>query len=262
MTTRAIINDVLTTIPDIAGLSIRSPLDGDYPVTQAFGVRSVTGILHRGIDQSCVTSTPVRNVRDGIVGYTYTDGRDMPGLDPDGSPGGYGNQVRVKHSGGIESRYAHLSAVHVRLGQFVEAGAVLGLSGTTGISTGPHLHWEMRLNGDPFDPSGYIGLEDDMTPEEARAIARAEVIDVLGYDPAERDGASYNTVHAADGHAPEKGRLDALEGWRQTATAILGDLAQWATWGEQPELMKRVRRFVSRLVDKNPKDHPGRWPAD
>lgn len=84
-------------------------------------------------------------------------------------------------------------------------------------------------------------LEVDMTPDEVRAIARHEAIAVVGYDPASREGLSYNAAHAADGHT---------------------DVAQWARWGEQPLLMARVKRFFARLVSKNPQDHPGIWPAD
>ena len=83
--------------------------------------------------------------------------------------------------------------------------------------------------------------EPDMTPEEVRAIARAETIAIVGYDPASREGLSYNQAHATDGHP---------------------GLSQWAKWGEQALLMERVKRFISRLVARNPKDHPGRWPAD
>lgn len=144
----------LTTIPDIPNCYLCWPVRGT--ITQAFGVGSVTGFKHRGIDQSIGTGTPVVAADRGTVNYIYTGGRDMPGLASDGSPGGYGNQVRISHGWG-ESRYAHFSRVDVRVGQAVSPGTVLGVSGTTGISTGPHLHWEGRTPyGWAFNPLGYI----------------------------------------------------------------------------------------------------------
>ena len=103
--------------------------------------------------------------------------------------------------------------------------------------------------------------EPDMTPEEARAIARAEAIAILGYDPATRN-LTYNQAHGLDGHSNEKGRLGALENWQATVDSILSALTPWTQWAGQPLLMQRVKRFIARLVSKNPTDHPGQWPAD
>lgn len=70
--------------------------------------------------------------------------------------GGYGYCIFIKHPGGAETRYAHLSKVQVSVGQTVKQGQKIGLTGNTGVSTGPHLHFELRLNGKPVDPLAYI----------------------------------------------------------------------------------------------------------
>lgn len=94
---------------------------------------------HKGIDYAAPTGTPVRNVGDGIVTLA-------------GRQNGYGNVVIVKHAGGKETLYAHLSRVDVRQGQRVEQGQRLGAVGATGWATGPHLHFEFRVNGVHRDP--------------------------------------------------------------------------------------------------------------
>jgi murein DD-endopeptidase MepM/ murein hydrolase activator NlpD len=97
-------------------------------------------ITHRGVDVSAEEGTPVRAVADALVGYA------------DNTVRGYGNLLVLMHGGGEVSSYAHLSAVHVGPGQRVEAGQVVALAGNTGISRGPHLHFEWRENGELADP--------------------------------------------------------------------------------------------------------------
>jgi len=70
--------------------------------------------------------------------------------------GGYGNAVVIQHSGNITTLYAHMSALKIKSGDVVEAGEVIGLTGTTGFSTGPHLHFEVRVNGVPKDPEIFL----------------------------------------------------------------------------------------------------------
>jgi murein DD-endopeptidase MepM/ murein hydrolase activator NlpD len=73
-----------------------------------------------------------------------------------GPAGGYGNMVEIDHGNGLATRYAHMSDVLVEEGQQVDEGAVLGRLGSTGRSTGPHLHYEVRVDGEPVDPERYL----------------------------------------------------------------------------------------------------------
>ena len=73
-----------------------------------------------------------------------------------GPYGGYGNTVIIDHGGGMTTLYAHQSGLNVSYGQDVAAADIVGYIGTTGLSTGPHLHFEVRLNGKPVDPMDYI----------------------------------------------------------------------------------------------------------
>uniref|UniRef100_UPI0025F00FB2 M23 family metallopeptidase n=1 Tax=uncultured Aureimonas sp. TaxID=1604662 RepID=UPI0025F00FB2 len=73
-----------------------------------------------------------------------------------GDQGGYGLAVEIDHGNGITSRFAHMSRIDVSVGQTVAAGSRRGLIGSTGRSTGPHLHYEVRVNGEPVNPQRYI----------------------------------------------------------------------------------------------------------
>ena len=94
---------------------------------------------HLGVDYGAVTGTPVRTVADGVVEFA-------------GVQNGYGNVVVVKHGGNTTTVYAHLSRVNVRSGQHIQQGENVGLVGATGWATGPHLHFEFRVNGQHKDP--------------------------------------------------------------------------------------------------------------
>lgn len=94
---------------------------------------------HNGVDYSAPTGTPVRAVGDGVV-------------DLAGRQNGYGNVVQVQHANGHSTLYAHLSRIDVRVGQRIEQGQSLGAVGATGWATGPHLHFELRVNGQYQDP--------------------------------------------------------------------------------------------------------------
>jgi len=94
---------------------------------------------HTGVDLAAPTGTPIESVADGIVSSATT-------------LNGYGKYIKIKHRSGYDTAYAHLSKISVRQGQRVSQGEVIGLVGSTGLSTGPHLHYEMHKDGVPLDP--------------------------------------------------------------------------------------------------------------
>lgn len=100
--------------------------------------------LHAGIDLRAAMGDPVRATSAGVVQSA-------------GWQGGYGLAVRIDHGRGIETRYAHLSRLNVGSGQVIKPGDIIGFVGSTGRSTGPHLHYEVRQNGRPVDPSSTLG---------------------------------------------------------------------------------------------------------
>jgi Peptidase family M23/Putative peptidoglycan binding domain len=113
------------------------------PVVSPFGPRGIG--FHPGIDLSASTGTPVGAAGAGRVILAAYD------------PSGYGNLVEVAHGGGVVSMYAHLSAISVRAGQSVATGTRVGRVGATGESTGPHLHFEVRVRGAAVDPVPALG---------------------------------------------------------------------------------------------------------
>jgi murein DD-endopeptidase MepM/ murein hydrolase activator NlpD len=115
------------------------PVSG--PVTSGFGLR--WGRMHEGIDIAVAEGTPVRAAGAGTVIYA-------------GWMGGYGNLVVVDHGNGLSTAYAHNSSLGVGVGQSVTAGQVVSYSGNTGNSTGPHVHFEVRVNGSAVDPLSYL----------------------------------------------------------------------------------------------------------
>lgn len=122
------------------------PLKSDYPITSKFGYRihpiSKTKKLHAGIDIGAPTGTDVVAAGSGVViTAKYW--------------GGYGNAVMIDHLNGYWTLYAHLSKIHVKEDQQVEVGQKIGEVGSTGQSTGPHLHFEVRKNSEPVDPMKY-----------------------------------------------------------------------------------------------------------
>ena len=107
--------------------------------------------FHGGIDFRTPTGTPIYSTGAGVVVHA-------------GRNGGYGKMVEIDHGGGITTRYAHLSAVEVREGDHIGSGARIGRSGSTGRSTGPHLHYEVRRNGDAMDPMRFLKVARKLKP--------------------------------------------------------------------------------------------------
>jgi murein DD-endopeptidase MepM/ murein hydrolase activator NlpD len=99
--------------------------------------------MHEGIDIGVPTGTPVVAAAAGQVIHA-------------GWLGGYGNLVVIDHGGNLATAYGHQSSIAVSCGQSVSQGQVIGYVGSTGRSTGPHLHFEVRINGGAVDPYGYL----------------------------------------------------------------------------------------------------------
>lgn len=133
--------DLATIVP------MQRPLDGDDSTTSNFGPRSdpFTGAtaMHSGMDFRAETGTPIRTGGAGKVLRAEV-------------AGGYGNLVEIDHGNGLTTRYGHLSAFDVKVGDIVAAGAVIGRAGSTGRSTGPHLHYETRHDDKPLNPLKFI----------------------------------------------------------------------------------------------------------
>lgn len=106
-------------------------------------------VNHPGFDLAAKTGTGVAAAARGTVVHA-------------GPAGTYGNLVTLRHDNGFETRYAHLSSVDVKVGDLVEAGADLGKVGSTGYSTGPHLHFEIRRDGQPIDPAPLLPLNSSL----------------------------------------------------------------------------------------------------
>jgi murein DD-endopeptidase MepM/ murein hydrolase activator NlpD len=130
---------------DRMGDGFLRPLHG--PISSRFGWRSISvggNRFHGGIDIVADLGTPVVAARGGVVVRA-------------GWGGVYGLYVALDHGGGWETRYAHLSRIDVVVGERLRQGAVVGLVGSTGASTGPHLHFEIRHEGRALDPLAYLG---------------------------------------------------------------------------------------------------------
>ena len=121
------------------------PVSG--PITSPFGWRMHPVyhrmILHRGIDIGVPTGTPVAAAAEGrIIVASYQ--------------GGCGNMVAIDHHGGLSTMYCHMSQIFVSVGQEVQRGQAIGAAGSTGLSTGPHVHFQVMQNGNPVDPMGFL----------------------------------------------------------------------------------------------------------
>ena len=124
------------------GLALSVPVSGS--ISSRFGSRSsVRSSAHTGLDISASAGTGIRAIAQGTVSFAAYKGT-------------YGNLVIVDHGNGIQSYYAHCSALYVSPGQSVGPGTTIAAVGSTGNSTGPHLHLEIRINGSPVNPQNYL----------------------------------------------------------------------------------------------------------
>jgi len=133
----------------IVSVPARSPLQ-DMTLTSGFGMRThpILGVRrnHKGIDLAAPSGTPVYAPADGVVARADWFSS-------------YGNYIQIEHGGELQTRYGHLSGFAVHAGDRVHKGDLIGYVGTTGRSTGPHLHYEVRVAGEAVDPTPYLAGE-------------------------------------------------------------------------------------------------------
>ncbi|MCQ0971695.1 DUF5930 domain-containing protein [Paracoccus sp. TK19116] len=122
-------------------LPLAMPVKDSFRYTSGFGRR--WGRAHEGVDMAGPVGTPIYATGDGVVVFA-------------GRQSGYGNLIKIKHELGTETRFGHLSKIGVKVGQRVSQGDRIGDMGNTGRSTGPHLHYEVRVNGRAVDPMSFI----------------------------------------------------------------------------------------------------------
>ena len=135
-------------VPNVLKLASQGRLPmplSNYTITSYFGSRD-TGIegastFHNGVDLKAPYGTPIYASEAGKVSFA-------------GSSSGYGLLVKIQHEGGVETRYGHCSTLLVKSGQYVQKGEIIALVGSTGISSGNHVHFEVRINGKAVDPLG------------------------------------------------------------------------------------------------------------
>jgi murein DD-endopeptidase MepM/ murein hydrolase activator NlpD len=131
----------------LALVPYRKPVVGEVEFTSGFGVRSDPFLgrpaMHTGLDFRAATGDPVRATANGKVASS-------------GWAGGYGRMVEIDHGNGLSTRYGHLSEIGVKVGDTIKIGQVIGAVGSTGRSTGPHLHYETRIDGEAVDPQKFL----------------------------------------------------------------------------------------------------------
>ncbi|MBI5265109.1 MAG: peptidoglycan DD-metalloendopeptidase family protein [Bradyrhizobium sp.] len=131
----------------LALVPYRKPVVGEVEFTSGFGVRSDPFLgrpaMHTGLDFRAASGDPVRATANGKIATA-------------GWSGGYGRMVEIDHGNGLSTRYGHLSEINVKVGDIVKIGHVIGAVGSTGRSTGPHLHYETRIEGEAVDPQKFL----------------------------------------------------------------------------------------------------------
>jgi murein DD-endopeptidase MepM/ murein hydrolase activator NlpD len=131
----------------LVSIPVRKPVIGDAEIMSGFGVRIDPFLsrpaMHTGLDIRAEVGDPIQVTANGTVTAA-------------GWSGGYGKMVEVDHGNGFATRYGHMSEIEVKVGQQVKIGQSLGKVGTTGRSTGPHLHYETRIDGEAVDPQKFL----------------------------------------------------------------------------------------------------------
>lgn len=136
-----------------------------YTLSSSFGYRrdpiNGSGAMHNGLDFKAAHGTPILAAADGVITKA-------------GWMGGYGKTIEITHGNGLMTRYAHMSRLEANLGQKVERGAQIGRMGSTGRSTGTHLHFEVRNNGRAINPHKFLKANNNVLKDQANTNNRTE----------------------------------------------------------------------------------------
>jgi murein DD-endopeptidase MepM/ murein hydrolase activator NlpD len=131
----------------LSAVPLRKPVMGEIDTSSSFGVRIDPFLgrpaMHTGVDFRGTNGDPIRATAGGVVTHA-------------GWSGGYGQMVEVDHGNGLSTRYGHLSEIEASVGQTIKTGQVIGRLGSSGRSTGPHLHYETRIDGEAVDPERFL----------------------------------------------------------------------------------------------------------
>jgi Peptidase family M23 len=131
----------------LANVPVRKPVTGEIDPSSGFGMRIdpflKSPAMHTGLDMRGEPGDPVRATANGTVTFA-------------GWQGGYGKMVEIDHGNGVATRYGHLSSIDTEVGHTIKTGQSIGKVGTTGRSTGPHLHYETRIDGEAVDPQRFL----------------------------------------------------------------------------------------------------------
>jgi murein DD-endopeptidase MepM/ murein hydrolase activator NlpD len=149
---------MLASIPAIQPIAIKDLTRFGSPYGWRFHPILHIWRMHDGVDLTAPTGTKVHAAGDGVISLTEHGGS------------GYGNQIRINHGYGYTTRYGHLSKILVNLGDHVKRGDVIGLVGSTGLSTAPHLHYEVRIFEKSVNPINYYF--NDLSPEEYEKVIK------------------------------------------------------------------------------------------
>ena len=173
-------------------MGYKMPVDGNF-VTSHYGYRPAFGRYHKGVDLRCAIGDTVRAAFSGKVRLTKFE------------RSGFGFYVILRHENGLETVYGHLSRFLVKPDQYVEAGTPIALSGNTGRSTGPHLHFETRYMGYAINPEAIFNFENRVTRGETFTFNKSTYQNSKSYSPKQRYTASTSRGKSSYG-SYKKGR--------------------------------------------------------
>lgn len=174
-------------VPAQANIDVRNfsmPCKGS--ITSPYGYRKRFGRMHRGVDLGIRMNDTIYAAFDGKVRLTNYQG------------GGYGNYVIMRHVNGLETVYGHLNKFLVKHDQFVKAGEPIALGGSTGRSTGPHLHFETRFRGYAINPQGIVDFANKTTHTDTYHFSKTTYQNARNYAPSKHENNKQNIYQAAN----------------------------------------------------------------